>query len=234
VTEYKGKFFSVLGDSISTLDGYSTPADAVFYNRDVCLRSDVYAPSDTWWGQVIERLGGSILINNSISGSMVSKHPLCEIPSYGCSSLRTASLGNGDITPDVIMIFMGINDWGAGVPIFRDEGSGDGDLSVFSVAYSVMLKSIKDSYPTAEIWCLTLPVSTCSRVQDFRFPYCYGRRHIEEYSAAIRDCAEVYGARLIELYHPDLPHDTIDGFHPDAGGMHRLAENVISAVVAIH
>ena len=65
---YKGKRFSVLGDSISTFDGYSEPDYAVFYDITHKLESGVLGPADTWWGRVIEHFGGELLVNNSFSG----------------------------------------------------------------------------------------------------------------------------------------------------------------------
>ena len=58
---YQNKYFSILGDSISTLEGYSQPREAAFYSGERKLKSGVFTPSDTWWGQVIERLGGQLL-----------------------------------------------------------------------------------------------------------------------------------------------------------------------------
>ena len=62
---YQGKYFSVLGDSISTLDGYNPPENAVFYDWKNKMIFDVYTPSDTWWGYVIESLGGQLLVNDA-------------------------------------------------------------------------------------------------------------------------------------------------------------------------
>ena len=66
--DYKNKLFSVLGDSISTLEGYSVPESAVYYDTAHKLTLGVLTPKDTWWGQVIDHLGGKLLINNSFSG----------------------------------------------------------------------------------------------------------------------------------------------------------------------
>ena len=217
---YEQKYFSVLGDSISTLRGYSIPEDAAFYTHSNCLETGVFIPSDTWWGQVIERLGGKLMVNDSFSGSTVCKHPQYEVPSYACSTERTSDLGKYGCTPDVIMIFMGINDWGRGTPIASES---EDDLSRFSCAYEKMLKRLKEHYPEAELWCLTLPVSTCSESKAFRFPYSYGGIHIEEYSECIRSCVRKNNVRLIELYDPEKPYDTVDGFHPTARGMQTLA-----------
>lgn len=226
--KYRNKLFSVLGDSISTLDGYSLPADAAFYTGMQKFRADVFTPQDTWWGQVIARLGGALLVNHSISGSMVSRHHSCTVPSYGCSDARVAALGGEGESPDVIMIFMGINDWGCGVAPTPDDTANGGDEAIFSVAYQRMLEKLRDRYPRAEIWCLTLPVSAWRANADFAFPYCYAGRHIEAYCAVIRICAKAYGCRLIELHEPSAPYDTVDGFHPNAEGMKTLADAVMA------
>jgi lysophospholipase L1-like esterase len=90
-----------------------------------------------------------------------------------------------------------------------------------------MLELLKKNYPSAEIWCLTLPVSRCDSDKNFVFSFSIGGRHIERYNEVIREAAAEYGCRLIELYDPSSPHDTIDGFHPTADGMRAIADRVI-------
>ena len=229
-TFYKNKLFSILGDSISTLEGYSVPEHAAFYEGVRRLEADVIFPEHTWWGQVIERLCGTLLVNDSFSGSTVMKHPSYMIPSYGCSDKRTEELGRDGLSPDVIMVFMGTNDWGYGTRVEPDK-YGNNDKSVFSVAYSSMLEKLKKNYPQAEIWCFTLPISKCERKENFTFPYYYGGRHIEEYCRVIRECAYEYGCKVIDLYGANAPHDTIDGFHPNAKGMKTIADTVLSLMI---
>lgn len=71
---------SVLGDSASTLFGYSHPSDAVFYTAAKHYETGVYSLSDTWWGQVIDTLGGRLLVNNSFSGSTACLDPRNGLP----------------------------------------------------------------------------------------------------------------------------------------------------------
>ena len=158
---------------------------------------------------------------------MVIKHKSCEIPSYGCSDERTSSLSRDGRTPDVIMVFLGINDWGCGVPPRPEYDTDKDNPAVFSVAYDLMLEKLRLNYPDAEIWCLTLPVSKCSAKEGFTFPYRYYGRHIEEFSGVIRESAGKHGCRLIDVYRPEKPHDTLEGFHPNNDGMITLAELVI-------
>ena len=225
---YKGKYFSVLGDSISTLDGYQPEDYAVFYQGENRYLAGVFVPEDIWWGKVIEKLQGKLLVNNAFSGSTVCRHPSCQIESYGCSDARTGGLGEEGQAPDVVMILMGINDWGCGMPL-KPDGQMEG-LRVFSVAYEAMLEKIKRNYPQAEIWCLTLPRSCWSAHPEVEIPAYRAGGHFGEYCGVIRLCAEKAGCRLVDIYDPTQPYDTIDGFHPTADGMATIARAVLAQV----
>lgn len=161
-------------------------------------------------------------------GSTVSYNPSYEYPSYGCSDKRTSSLDDNGKKPDVIIIYLGTNDWGAGIKPFDDATDEKDDVTIFSVAYSKMLEKLKKNYPDAEIWCFTLALSYCSIYGSYDFPYKKGGRCISEYCDAIRRCAKRYNCRLIELYDDKPPYDTIDGFHPNRNGMLTIANNVLS------
>lgn len=228
--KYENKYFSILGDSISTLAGYSEPKEAAYYDGDTRIFSRVATGMDTWWGQVIDALGGRLLVNNSWSGSLVVKHPLCEIPSYGCSDERTSALGKDGVMPDVILVYMGTNDWGHGVRVLQEGTEVADTRSIFSVAYKLMLEKLQKNYPNAEIWCFTMPITRCSAKENFTFPYYFGGRHIEEYCKAITACAEELGCRTVDLYNrSDFP-DTMEGFHPTADGMKTIAEMVLAVI----
>lgn len=225
---YEGKYFSIMGDSISTLAGYNPPDYAVFYEWENKCRAGIFLPEDTWWGCVIRELGGQLLANNSYSGSLVCKHPRCEIESYGCSDARTGGLHVGDLKPDVVMILLGINDWGNGM---RIAPIGDRDeRAVFSTAYEIMLKKIKTNYPGAEIWCLTLPKSCWSQYPAMRIARTQFGQHMDEFSQEIRTCGKAAGARIVEISAEGRPYDTIDGVHPTAEGMRVIADSVLEEV----
>ena len=215
-----------MGDSISTLAYYNPSDYAVFYDQANQLKSGVFTKEDTWWGQVIERLGGKLLVNNSFSGSYVSKLPAVEIESYGCSDERTSRLGLGPLKPDVIMIFLGINDWGRGIPVFPTEYRSG--LSVFSQAYDAMLTKIKQNYPDAEIWCLTFPVSYDMNHPNRPFPTHFGGRDIVEYCKAIKDCGARAGCKVLDIYKPESPFEAFDGFHPSANGMKTVSDLIFA------
>ena len=224
---YKDKYFSILGDSISTFEGYTEPKDAVYYDKAKKIETGVLTLTDTWWGMVIESLGGKLLVNNSWSGSTVCSHSAYEVPSYACSAERTSSLYKDGITPSVIIVYMGTNDWGMGLRVTDDKET---STTVFSVAYREMLDRLKNNYPTAEIWCLTLPISKCVSRGNFAFPYYCSGRHILEYCEAICKIAKEKECRIIDLYSYGELHDTIDFFHPNRRGMKALANAVLDAL----
>ena len=233
--DYKNKYFSILGDSISTFEGISEPKESVYYDTAHKLASGIATVSDTWWGQVVERLGGKLLVNNSWSGSTVCWNSLYQVPSYGCSDERTASLGKDGISPDVIIVFMGTNDWGHGFQVVSSKHvKGDEhNCAIFSNAYKIMLKKLRANYPKAEIWCLTLPISCSSAKENFEFPYYYGGRHISEYCDSIKECAMQYNCRIIDLFISGEAYDTVDGFHPNIRGMRMISNKVIKKITEI-
>lgn len=225
---YKNKCFSILGDSISTFEGISEPRGAEFYNMAKKLESGVTAYRRTWWGMVIDALGGELLTNNSISGSTLCRLKGSSSPTYACSADRTASLGRHGVAPDVIFAYIGTNDWGHGLNINQGEnGVLLDDECVFRPAYRLMLERLRNNYPSAEIWCFTFPISRCSARTGFEFPYLFGGRHISEYCDAVRDTAREFGCRVIDLNKSCLPYDTIDCFHPNCEGMEAIAESVL-------
>ena len=229
---YKNKYISILGDSISTLDGYTEPIGMEFYSGDKKYEADVFSPDDTWWGMLIGRMGARLVVNNSISGSTVIKHPAYMIPSYASSDERTSALHRDEITPDVIIVYMGINDWGYGVPLSQYKSDTRENLSFFSTAYSAMLRKLNKNYPNTEIWCLTLPISRCSKNPDFTFPYTCGGKHIDEYCEVIRASAAECGCRVLDIASSPA-YDSIDTVHPNKEGMKNIADAILFALAEL-
>lgn len=107
----ENKKVSILGDSISTLDGWNPMGYNVFYKDGICFEADIYNYSDTWWGQVIDYFHCTLLANNSWSGSRVTKLPSrTELFPSGCSSERINGLTIGNETPDIVFVALGDND----------------------------------------------------------------------------------------------------------------------------
>ena len=229
---YYGKQFAIIGDSISTLEGYNPRGYKVFYTGENCEKSNVICMEDTWWDKVISYFGGELLINNSWSGSRVTKLSNSkELFPSGCSDERTSSLHINDVKPDIIIVYLGTNDWAFGVNtgsetrILREN-----DNEFFSDAYDIMLKKLIANYPKSEIWCCTLSETYISKNSNFSFPHSYAGTHIEEYNDIIREAVKRNSCNLIDLYEYKMPYDTIDGSHPTSDGMNTIAEMIISSM----
>ncbi len=226
-SKYVGKKFSILGDSISTLNGYNPIDYNVFYKDLNCKKFGVSEISDTWWGKVINYFDGDLLVNNSWSGSRVTRLPNEEalFPS-GCSDERTSNLHMNSIKPDVIFVNLGINDWANGVKVYSDETR----LLIpyytdcFSEAYELMIQKLKDNYPNSEIWCFTLAETVISKMPDFKFPHSYNGIDIQKYNVEICRIANEYRCKIVHL---KTPYDSIDGIHPNEAGMNTIALQTI-------
>ena len=230
-SRYHNKKFSVLGDSISTLHGYNPEGYHVFYTEGKCAEAGIKTADDTWWGKVIKHFGGELLINNSFSGSWVSKMPdRDELYYSGCSDERTAGLHKGDIHPDIIIVYLGTNDWYFGasteykgdIQILRDQS--------FSYAYNTMLSKLKLNYPTAEIWCCTLSISDASGLPG-GFPFERRGVHINEYCDIIRKTAFNNDCKVADIFSYLVPYETVDAYHPSAKGMDLLAKLIIKEIL---
>lgn len=191
--KYYGNQFSILGDSISTLGGYNPNGYAVFYEEGNCERSGVKEMKDTWWGKLIDFFGGELLVNNSWSGSRVTRLPNSDslFPS-GCSDERTSTLHINGIKPDVIIVYLGTNDWAFGAELGDTRPlSDESNMQYFSSAYKTMLSKIKKNYPDAEIWCCTLNTTFMSSNPAFQFPLLSMSEHIGEYNQIIKSTADM-------------------------------------------
>lgn len=218
------KTFSILGDSVSTLFGCSRPQGAEYYTAYRGYGSGVYYFSDTWWGQLIDAAGGRLLVNDSFSGSTVSSIFPDDDISCASGDRRTSSLGENGEAPDVILIFMGINDRGYGVKLEPTSDAEKGSPAVFSEAYRLMLDKIRSNYPRAKVFCMTLPLPE----RDGYPPTSNAKRISGEYSRVIAECAAEKGCGVIDISNME-PYTTVDGLHPNACGMKMIAKAVLDA-----
>lgn len=221
--KYYGKSFSILGDSISTLEGYIPKGYKVFFEGDVCNASGVNFPEDTWWGKVINFFGGKLLANSSYSGSRITSKDK-SFPS-GYSDKRMEDLSKDGISPDVIIIYMGFNDWANGVELEQDDSCCQILHSSFHFrdAYGALVSELKNQYSNAEIICCTLNPTFMSKRESFHFPFERAGIHIEAYNNLIRQAAQGEKCSLVDLYSYNISNDTIDGSHPNVVGMSTLA-----------
>lgn len=201
------KIYSILGDSISTYAGY-TPLAYDFYDRYTNAEAGIRSVDDTWWMQVIRAAEGTLGYNNSISGSTVTG----DVSLSGTSEQRLRSLAMNGI-PDVILLYMGGNDWAYSV--LPEE---------FEDAYRRMLNRLLLLYPDSEIYCATLMRGKDAEDPSMRFfntDACISPRI---YSGIIRQCAQKAGVKVADLEKYQTEYSTMDGVHPDVKGMKTIAE----------
>ena len=123
----KAPAISVLGDSISTFEGCIAPGNRVYYQSPQTERTGVLSPDQTWWMQVIGALGGRLCANGSFSGSMVQGKAF---PAGEAAGRAEQLRGEDGEEPDVVLFFIGINDYGWGTPEAQEAGRSEASPAV--------------------------------------------------------------------------------------------------------
>lgn len=236
---FEGLGLSVLGDSISTYDGWIPWGFHVFYPLD----GEVKDVSQTWWMMLLDDTGMELCANNSSSGSLCAGDSLAEDGiQYACSSFRLSHLtGKQGKMPDIIIIYMGTNDLLNGIPIGDNDGTKiveEGEIDNFSDAYSLILDKLASDYPISQIYCCTLAqVGDWGTSQPFVMFENGSGLTAKDYSDCIRTVAENKGIPVIDLYNCGIEIDnlqdmTSDGIHLTPEGMKCVERAVLSGIGA--
>ena len=211
------KQVSIIGDSISTYYGFVPDGYKVYYNEEIALENQLTSVDDTWWRIVCKHLGAEICVNNSYSGSRVSGN------GFPCASSddRTSSLHTEGATPDLILLYIGTNDFGRGIgvkenPFFYKE-------AIFYDAYKEMLQKIISNYPNSKIVCATLMKSSVKDNPQWEYPRSKTGISLEEYNEAIREIANNVGVLVADLEALNTPYETLDTLHPTKEGHKTIA-----------
>ena len=213
------KLVSILGDSISTFEGYNPPGYSVFYDEEMQYRNGLKTADDTWWARVNRALKATLCINNSYSGSRVTG---AGFPSAYCDE-RLLCLHTEQYNPDIILVYLGVNDFGAGVKVKRGIFLKK-DFFSFEYAYDVMVSKIKKLYPTATIICGTLMKSIIRNQKEWVFPECFAGVNLADYNDAIRWIGKRRKCLVADLASLALRYETLDGTHPTVEGHKEIAE----------
>ena len=196
-SEYNGKTFGFIGDSISTFNGVIPSGYSCFYPYPTADVHDVY---QTWWMNSVLELGGSLFLNNSYSGSCVGAGTTSD--SQNANRL-SKFLINGE-TPEYIVIFMGSNDLTAGF-----------NVQTFEKAYRKMISELFKINPEFKIILCTLPENQLyKKNEDLRF----------EYNNLIEKLAIEYNQKLVDLEEFSLVGKSVDSAHPNKNGMKEMSE----------
>ena len=234
----QGKKVSILGDSISTFTG-TMPAD---YNIYYPESGDIPNAGQTWWGQLLANTGMVLCRNASSANTDVTGNYLAlDGSAPGCSIRRIVDLkGTDGSNPDVIIIYMGINDFARSRTLGSFTSPGvqtEGEVMVFTDAYELMLQKIKALYPTASIYCCTL-LERCDLNGNTGAPAVnLNGDTVADFNTQIKAIAKAYGASVIDFYncginYTNLSLFTVDGIHPTWIGAGVLGQCATQAVLS--
>jgi len=205
------KLISILGDSISTFRGVSNDPIANFTTgRNPWYYREAFPLEGTYWSLFMKEFDLELCVNNSWSGGNLSGR---DDESAGVNRAYQLARDDG-VQPDIILLFMGINDLGRKV-----------SPEVFYADYKRTLEILKEQYPNAEVLCVNLPD------RDY-----FLQKRCTAFNAAIEHLVKEAGEGfyLADLFRSRVRDEfynfnTIDGLHPDEDGMRYIAEVVIDA-----
>ncbi len=221
---FKGKSLSILGDSISTYQGYIPGGYACYYPDADNNLKDV---TQTWWMQVLYNTGMRLAVNGSYSASAVCGDSRGENSSAGCSSRRLSDLIAPDGTvPDVILVYMGTNDFLFSIPLGKFSGTPtyrtDHYIWDFTEGYELMLQKLQAIYPSSRIYCMTLLEQGSPKVNE-------NGNTIADYNRRIKEVAAAHGVPVIDLQGCGGVY-TSDGTHPNKDGAAKMAAYVTNTL----
>ena len=230
-----GKKLSLLGDSITTFQGYNPSGYAVYYPR-----GDVDSVEKTWWHKLLRISGMELCRNAAWSGSSVTGDSQGSTAAAGCSTKRVNDLTNPDTgaIPDIIICYITTNDWANGSQHsigsfgYHDEIPTEGVIADIAPAYALMLYKIRTTYPNALVYCIT-SLEGRRASGDTVFPILNSKNEtIHEVNHAISEVAHIFGAKVIDLntcgiHFWNVNQYTVDGtLHPNDAGTTIIAKTV--------
>ena len=239
---FAGKVVSIMGDSISTFEGWIPVEDGHNLNHrkrypQANLFDDVRL---TWWHKLINNLGAKLGVNDSWAGSMVSNTATTNSGDIGpdacmASITRITNLGSNG-TPDLIFFYGGTNDAARNVPMgtFEPSKFQQVDLtsttwSTFADAYAVAIMRMRHYYPDAKIIAMT-PTWTTSY---------YTPQRLDEVAKMIKEVCDYFGVAVVDLRKCGINQNNLDktlgdGIHPSALGMEMIEKYVRKQLLSFY
>lgn len=203
----KTQTFSILADSISTFAGYVPEENELFYPREGV---DVTQVEHTWWYLLQEHTGLKLLMNESYSGSRISRTGVRPLSSSFLDEKRQERL-----TGDIIIVFGGTNDWG--------QAEEPTTIEIFQEAYESLVSDMLTRHTQSTLYFCT-PLQRTDRALDEENIHHWSQLDL---ARSIKEIvARHEGAHLIDLAsYPIKAGDGLlaDGLHPTKKGMEVLA-----------
>lgn len=193
----------ILGDSYSTFEGLIPEGYATWYSPNESEKTDVRHADQIWWHGVLEELCGTMVLNNSWSGSTV-----CYTGYEGVDCSETSSFlyrfeklkREGFFAEnriDTLFVFGGTNDSWAEAPLGEAKFSDWEKQDLYQVLPAICCLSarVRETLPSAKIVFL---INTELK---------------PEIGATVKAAAERFGIEYLELHeiHKDFGHPTIRG-----------------------
>ena len=245
---FKDKWVSILGDSISTYNGWVPAGNSYYYPKD-----DVNDVKKTWWHILLKKLGAKLCVNESWNGRKV-----CDLKSVANSTYNAVGklhretgktyknldgkdeVATEDIKPDIILVFLGINDYNGNVDL--------GDITAFK--HNINIETATDfmqAYNTfiCHVIATHYPKCQCyvmepAYVQTFGFQEDNATgASLGEYQAGVRKVSEIVGTHCIHIsricVHAQNWNDNLvneDKIHPREIMMRKIANQCYSEMLA--
>ena len=205
---------SILGDSYSTFVGWVVPdTNLIWYypteSQYHQKGNDVCAVEQTWWHQVIMRMGAKLERNNAYSGATIcytGYRPKKDLPHADYSDRAFITRSNWLGNPDVILVCGATNDSWCGAPI-GDYVFGnwtDKQLYSFRPAMAKLLYDLKGNYPMARIVFILN-----SELKD-------------EINESVHTICKHYNVPCLDLHNIEKQSG-----HPSVAGMKAFADQVV-------
>lgn len=235
----KGKKLSVFGASMCTYDGYSNNTD---HNPTIGQNKQYYGTPDsenvkcrdltvgeTFWGRLLQKYEMTLCVNNSWSGSKILDDNLA---AAGWNTRPCELHRNDGTTPDIIVSFMGNNDFSKERPagevtddLFDRVSAEDFVPTTFAEGYATMLFKVTDRYPNAKMFVFNMAWRTAEKSEL-----------LIKYNEIIEKVTAHYGVYVVRLTESrmsglDYAKYTCDGkLHPNAEGMAVWSELIEDAM----
>lgn len=205
----------IFGDSYSTFENFVPNGYAVWYSENERPETDVTKVSQTWWHQVVKEANLNLVLNDSWSGSTIGHTGYNNTDCSQTSSFifRLNSLiDNGFFKQNdinTVFIFGGTNDSWANAPLgtIKYDNFKNDDLYSVLPAICYFLKTVKETLPQADIYCL---INTNLK---------------PEICDAMKKVCEKYGIKKVVFENIDKR----DG-HPTIKGMQDIKTAVLNAL----
>lgn len=145
-TSLSGRYFSVVGDSLSAYDNYIPEDNFPYYTQKH------FEVQSMWWATIAKETGMVPCVINASSGSGVTQLKRGDIELPSGNNQQCEQLSRGEKTPDVIFVLIGANDWFQKIEEKKLKNE-----------YTEMVQKMKEMYSKARIYlCTYFPMNVIS------------------------------------------------------------------------